>query len=206
MPRRDRTGERFGRLVVQRKEKLPGWGTRWLCLCDCGREKLVLGSNLDKGNTKSCGCLHDEVRRTHQMSKSDIYAIWKSMRQRCNNSRAAGFENYGGRGIKVFPEWEIRFESFRDYIGPRPSKGHTLDRINNDGNYEPGNVKWATWQEQHANKRTTTNLTAFGKTQPLARWAEEYGINLRTLHNRIYRCRVPLEKALTAPIHQGRKI
>lgn len=199
---KDRSGERFGRLVVQRKVGSHGWGTRWLCMCDCGRETLVIGGNLDKGNSTSCGC----SRVAHGASKSDVYAIWKAMRQRCQNPKAAGFENYGGRGIKVFPAWDEDFEVFAAYVGPRPSKGHTIDRIDNAEDYKPGNVKWATWQEQHANKRTTTNLFAFGKTQPLSRWAEEYGVNLRTLHNRVYRGKVPLELALTSPPQRGRKI
>lgn len=195
----DRTGNRYGRLVVKEKKKIAGWGVRWVCVCDCGKEVLAAGYNLESGNTTSCGC----SRATHRMSKSHIYGLWKSMRQRCENPNDAAYPNYGARGIKVCERWQT-FENFLADMPKRPA-GTTLDRIDNDGDYEPSNCRWATWREQHDNKRNTKRFTAFGKSQSLVLWAEEYGINIRTLHNRIYRAKLPLEKALRAPIQKGKR-
>lgn len=134
------------------------------CRCDCGTEKKVGIDLLRGGQSKSCGCSYYDKRKTypaskvkfHGESKTEMYHIWRGILARCFNKKDKGYQNYGGRGITVFPEWTNGegFLKFKEYIGPRPSKHHSVDRINNDGNYEPGNIRWATQKEQNNNKRT----------------------------------------------------
>lgn len=127
----------------------------WTCLCDCGKLKEVTSTKLRRGDIKSCGCLQKErskeVQVTHGKSSSRIYSIWCNMLTRCFNSNHDAYSDYGGRGIKVCERWR-RFENFFIDMG-EPPEGLTLDRIDVNGNYEPGNCKWATWSEQNLNKR-----------------------------------------------------
>jgi hypothetical protein len=129
----------------------------WRCRCDCGREADVLASNLRQNGSRSCGCLRDEMLRTHGMSKHPLYKRWHAMLERCRNPKRNGYENYGGRGIKVCPEWND-FATFLADVGAPPSPRHSLDRVDTNGNYEPANVRWATWGEQARNKRRTKEV------------------------------------------------
>jgi hypothetical protein len=156
---KDETGRRFGRLValVEVPKDKRGNSARvaeWYCRCDCGAIARVQGANLrrDGRGTSSCGC--QKPNRTHNMSRNPLYATWRQMCQRCSNPDTASWRNYGGRGITVSEEWlgSGGFERFYAHVGPRP-EGLSLDRINNDGNYEPGNVRWATPSEQSRNRR-----------------------------------------------------
>lgn len=123
-------------------------------------------------------------------------SAWSGMKDRCHNPLSLGYARYGGRGITVCDEWRESFEAFLQHIGPRPSSAHSIDRIDNDRGYEPGNVRWATAKEQQRNRRCTRPITAFGRTQPLPAWAEEVGISPITLRGRIERGWDP-EKALS---------
>ncbi len=154
-------GERFGRLTVMRESEpyvSPGGRVRprWLCLCDCGIEKVIVVGSLKSGLTKSCGCLVKEntVKRntTHGNTSHHLWSVYKGMIQRCTNEKSPNFKYYGGRGITVDPEWVQSFESFVDHIGNRPTLEHSIDRIKNESGYEPGNVRWATKSQQVWNR------------------------------------------------------
>ena len=156
-PAQDKTGDRFQRLTVlsqAESKRQPNGRLRiyWNCACDCGSKSVVRDDSL--GKVVSCGCYVKESRHTvHAATGSPEYVAWTSMKRRCMDPNATGFKNYGGRGIKVCDEWLNDFTAFYDHVGPRPTSKHSLDRIDNDGDYEPGNVRWATSQAQAKNRR-----------------------------------------------------
>ena len=187
-------GQRFGRLSVQAKAHRATWKTcnsEWHCLCDCGSRCQVQHSNLLYGHTKSCGCLAKELygcnNRKHGMHTSPEYAAWENMKQRCTNPCNSQFQNYGARGIAVCSEWTNSFEAFYDRLGPRPSSMHSLDRIDVNGHYEPGNVRWATPVQQSRNKRNNTLVWYEDAMLPIAEAAERAGISAKTISARLRR-------------------
>src|SRR5262245_49604639 len=157
----DMTGQRVGRVTVLREAGYTNNGAiRWLCLCDCGREFITTGKHLRKGETRSCGCVRYEKltarNTTHNLSDHRLYVRWAGIIARCTNRNNISFKNYGGRGISVCLEWRDSFPAFLAHVSALPhfgEPGRSIDRIDNDGNYEPGNVRWATRKEQQANKR-----------------------------------------------------
>ena len=128
----------------------------WVCICDCGKQARVLASSLNSGNTSSCGCRRDksasESLKTHGMSKTPEYYVYRAMLQRCGNKRNPRYKDYGGRGIAVCDRWLDGFEAFLEDMGNRPA-GMSIERVNNDLGYFKENCKWATMKEQSLNKR-----------------------------------------------------
>lgn len=204
----DLFGNKFGRLTVIRKIDKNKWGnSRWLCLCDCGKEKIIRGSHLKNGHTKSCGCLHKDIMTKHGHKKknqpSKTYRSWNSMIQRCINPKDTAYRNYGGRGITVCKRWR-KFENFLEDMGVLP-EGHQIDRINNDMNYCKANCRWVTSKINNRHKRNNLYFIYKNKTQLLIEWAEEVGIPYDTLWNRIFRLSWPIDKALTTPVQKRRR-
>lgn len=202
----DRTGIKYGRLTALR---LFGKNKRgeslWECVCDCGNPKITVGSWLSSGETGSCGCWERESRHfhtlTHGMSrkKNVVYAAWCRLRGRCLNKNSKDYPDYGGRGITVCERWND-FTLFLADVGERPSPKHSIDRIDTNGNYEPGNCRWATPKIQSNNRRNIQRFDFRGESKTLTEWAESSGIQMRTLFARIYYSGWSVERALTTPV------
>ena len=188
---KDLTGQKFGRLtVLERTGSDERKNATWRCRCTCGNECIVTGHRLKSGETKSCGCWIYEFCKTHGKSKTKLYQTWADMKGRCLNKNNVQFPNYGGRGISVFSEWLNDFNAFFDYVSNLPhfgEKGYTLDRINNNGNYEPGNLRWADVKTQNRNTRQNRIVEYEGKMMPLAEAAEKAGLPDHVLRGRIKR-------------------
>lgn len=160
----------------------------WLCRCDCGREKAVAGPDLKRGHTKTCGCSWGEAHGENPRSgPTPEYVSWFQMIQRCTNSRNKRWDRYGGRGIRVCAEWRASYRTFLADVGRRPSAEHSLDRINNDGDYEPGNVRWATRSQQLRNRRNSVYVDLDGLTLHASDAAERLRLTPRGLHSRLVR-------------------
>lgn len=156
---RDITGQRFGRLVALSVDKFPrtSKNLHWLCQCDCGIVVVVNGGNLRPRQTVSCGCLRKNRFKTHGQHNSKTYGIWEEMIQRCTNSKNRAYKWYGNRGILVCERWR-KFENFLEDMGFCPT-GYSIERVNNDGNYEPENCKWIPRNEQQRNQRRPAKST-----------------------------------------------
>lgn len=159
----DLTGQKFGRLTVIERAENKGRRTTWLCVCDCGNKTVSYAETLRRGDTKSCGCYRIDKLTTHgNTSKNYIsptYRSWVKMIQRCTYLKDPSYENYGARGIKVCGGWLSSFENFLADVGKRPSVKHSIDRIDVNGDYEPGNCRWATRTEQNINQRMRKDNT-----------------------------------------------
>lgn len=190
---RDLTGQRFERLIVIERSGVSGSGkAQWLCKCDCGNETIATTDSLKRSKVTSCGCRHKEivstVNTTHGMTNTRLHTIWAGMKNRCTNSKDYNYRNYGARGIKVCNEWSNSFLSFYNWALNNGYSGNlTIDRINNNGNYEPSNCKWSTDKEQSNNKRTNLYITYNGITQTAKQWSEELGINYNTIRTRYHK-------------------
>lgn len=189
---RDLTGKRFGKLVVLRSSHSDGKAIWEVCLCDCGKEHLVRRGNLESTpGTRSCGCslLGNAKHLTHGRTRTPEWNAWTHMRQRCSNPNDKSYKNYGGRGITVCTKWNNDFSAFFADMGGKPSDQHSIDRINNDGHYEPSNCRWATVKQQannrrlpsvyHGNRNSLANLRGKTSEEMKAIW------NTKRAHERV---------------------
>lgn len=213
MPRKiEMVGRRFGRLLVVAQDEHKGAEVAWLCQCECGGSLAVRGAALRSGNTKSCGCIHREqiVKRNkehptaahtiHGMSGTRTFRIWCEMRKRCTNPNSQMFRHYGGRGIKVCSRWS-KFENFLADMGEVPA-GRSIDRIDVNGNYSPGNCRWADNITQGRNRRNNRIISFKGEKKCLSEWAEELGMEVVTLHSRLSGGWT-VEQAFGLPVERG---
>lgn len=190
------TGQRFERLVVVQKcsERGKGGEVYWLCKCDCGAEVRSQASPLKMGRTKSCGCLSRDRTRKHGMEGTPTYNAWAHMLTRCRNEKHKQWKDYGGRGIKVCDRW-MSFDNFLADLGEKP-KGKSLDRIDNDGDYEPSNCRWANQRQQVTNRRMSPRYEWKGEIRSLSELAEQHGLKWRRVYERV-RAGWSIEDALT---------
>ena len=181
----DLTGKRFGKLVALRREEKNEGKTRWTCRCDCGTTKSIPLDSLRSGKGISCGCFRKEVTsknmKTHGKTNTRLYNIWQMMKTRCENIEYA---RYAGRGIRVCDEWS-EFEAFHDWaVKNGYEENLTIDRIDNDGNYEPTNCRWATYIEQQNNTSLNVKTEIRGEIVTLAEAARKYNVNYSALYYR----------------------
>jgi hypothetical protein len=193
-PFRNLVGEIFGRLTVLSRADHPLRPIHWRCACSCGTERVVNGSRLTRGDTRSCGCLRTELTRarmtthghTAKKQSSPEFWAWVNMRARCSNPKNPGFKSYGGRGITVEPAWDCRntgFQPFLDHIGLMPEPGLSLDRIDNDRGYVIGNCRWATKHTQVRNRRSNRWIEGLGSKRIISDWAELLKVSPSKLSN-----------------------
>lgn len=198
---KDVTGQKFGRLTALHRLHNTKGKTKWLCICDCGNLKEVTLNLLQRGETKSCGCLHKEFMKkqfgTHGKTGTRLHRIWKNMHTRCYNKNISQYKDWGGRGIKICDEWKDNFQTFYDWS---MSNGYndklSIDRIDNNGNYEPSNCRWATVKQQNRNSRQAKQITFNGETHCIKEWCEILGINYNTYWTRVTNLGWSTEKAL----------
>lgn len=207
--RKDLVGKRFGRLTVlcRAKDNTNDGHPRWVCMCDCGREVIVPGRSLQEGKTKSCGCYRKEVKLMHgdarKRKRTRLYNIWVGIKSRCLTSSCSEWEYYGGRGIAICDEWKDSYASFREWA---LSNGYddtlTIDRIDNDGDYTPGNCRWVNRKAQVRNTKRAIHVMVDGIDRLLSDVAEENGISASVAHKRVteYGWR-PEEAALIPSCH-----
>ena len=179
----------FGRITVLSIEKKENNSIFLNCKCKCGRLKVTRLSDLRKGKTQSCGCLNLEILRSRGNGHTDHpdYSVWQNMKSRCDNTNNQDYKDYGERGIEVCERWRHSFDNFIADMGSRPSPKHTIDRVDNDGNYEPSNCRWATRLEQSNNTRSCVILNHNGLSLTLSEWSRRLKINYRTIESRFIR-------------------
>lgn len=210
----DRVGEVYGRLTVISRgpnHVEPSGATRatWVCKCECGGTITTVGKSLARGLTRSCGCLLREKPIKHGKSYDKIYRQWTAMKQRCGNVNHDHYADYGARGITICDKWRESFEAFYADMGNPPHSEMTLERIDNDKGYQPGNVRWATRLEQASNRRTNiegnytgVSVVGFnGKSLTLADWSKQTGISLENLRSRLNRD-WSVERSLTTQVRK----
>ncbi len=179
----DLVGQKYGKLtVIRRTDERRCGHVMWECQCECGRFITTIGFRLKNGDTKSCGCILGEKIKTHGMKKTPEYKAWDNIKHRCNNPKDKQYHNYGGRGIEI--GWSS-FEDFYSHVGKRPSPQHSIDRIENDKGYVPGNVRWATRIEQANNRRTNFLVTFNNEVMSIAEFSRKHNLDYNFVRYRL---------------------
>lgn len=200
---KDLTGKKFDRLTVIGLQPTETRKTYWICQCECGNLKKVRSDSLQDGTVRSCGCLKKEQDKinfdkgyAHKTSKergfkvagTRLYAIWQGMKSRCYNKHNARYGRYGKRGIRVCDEWKEDYINFHNWAMENGySEDVTIERINNDGNYEPSNCRWATIKEQCNNRSTNINITIGNSTRNLTEWCDIFKVDYKKIYARYQR-------------------
>lgn len=181
-----------------------------VCRCDCGAEAEVFASTLKNGASPSCGCVSRVAfaarwtthgHAAHGVRRSREYETWARIVSKCENPKATGYAIYGGRGITMCRRWRESFAAFFEDMGPRPGPGYSIERLDVNGNYEPGNCVWATMTQQARNRRNNRIVEAFGEAHCVAEWADRTGLSQRTIIQRL-NYGIDPEEALTKPVRQ----
>lgn len=187
-------GKTYGKLTVISYSHSNN-GAYWLCRCECGRELISNHHALASGKKGCKYCSH----QTHGLSKTKEFKVWQGIQQRCHNPDDTNFHKYGMKGISVCKRWRDSFMNFYSDMGQAPTKRHTLDRIESTGNYEPGNCRWATYEEQNNNRSCNVFIELNGESKTLPQWCRAYGLDARTVRSRIYEHGWSVIDALTTP-------
>lgn len=204
----DMAGKQYGRWTVMAFDQRKSKASYWFCKCSCGTEKSINGQSLRRGLSRSCGCLNDEVRPTNNLTHGHTrnheatpeYNCWLHIKSRCYRETNKCFHRYGGRGITVCDRWLESFENFLADMGERPSDGHSIDRIDPDGNYEPSNCRWATYQEQNRNRRSNRMISLNGEEVPLVEACERLNVDYHLVRDRVLRG-WSFDRAIAEPKH-----
>lgn len=207
---KDIAGQKFNRLTVI-KFAYRGKDNRayWECKCDCGNVVIVSGKNLRSGSTKSCGCYNLEsiskrnkiIHRIHGGTNTKLFRIWSGIKTRCNNCHNSNYRYYGAKGIRICPDWENSYETFREWaLSSGYEDGLSIDRIDFNGNYEPSNCRWVAGSVQQRNRSSNRIITYNGESHCLSEWAEILGIDSDVLLKRLGSKNFSLEEAFTLPV------
>lgn len=203
----DLTGQRFVRLTVlsRNAEKSDLKKHSYFnCICDCGNTRVVASGDLKNGSSKSCGCITKETTITrntkHGEGHTNLYEVWCAIKARCCNSTNKAFKNYGGRGITICDEWKL-FVNFKEWaLRTGYGKGLSIDRIDNDGNYEPHNCRWTTRKVQTNNTRRNNRFEYNGELKTISELADIAGLKYRVLHDRLVRYKMDIQRAMNSPV------
>ncbi|MEK5334405.1 hypothetical protein [Lysinibacillus sp. FSL W8-0992] len=187
---KDLSGSTFKRLTVIKlydtvTSKNGNRSTRWLCKCSCGKEKVIFRTNLTSGQSTSCGCYQKEIVSTHNLTNHRLYSIWLEMKKRCFDKNRKSYKNYGGRGITICDEWKVFYNFYNWSINNGYLDSLTIDRIDNDGNYEPKNCRWTTRLVQNNNTRKNVFVDVGGERKTLSQLAREYDLSPNTIKYRM---------------------
>lgn len=182
----DNVGKKFGKIYTKEIVRGKGQRPKYLCVCDCGKEKLIDVSSVKRG-ADSCGCFTSQKitnsNRVHGMSRTKIHSIWKAMKQRCLNPKNQRYKDYGGRGISICNSW-LDFQNFYKDVGDYPER-MSLDRIDNNKGYSPENCRWATYTQNANNTRKSTSVEYRGETKTLSEWCTLLGLNRTAMATRL---------------------
>lgn len=205
---KDLAGKSFGKLTVISFDRISKRQSYWTCRCYCGTIKSLQRSHLITGETTNCGCLNGNIQHGEAGIKTTTkeYRAWAEIKRRCYVKSNSRYSTYGARGVTMCDRWLNSYSQFLGDMGRAPSKNHSIDRINNDGNYEPSNCRWTTDVEQ-ANNRSNNLIIAYnGETRSLAEWCRELSLPYGTIAARIYKWHWPAEIAFTKKIRQSKQL